>query len=63
MFAEPLAVSLVLHVHIAVRLTSVSLVVLAAFANSPAARSCSSLAAIGFALWVSMEAFRAWEWA
>ena len=33
---------------------------LAALANSPAARSCSSLAAVGFDFWVSIEALRAW---
>ena len=41
-------------------LTSVSVVLFAAFANSPAARSCSSLAAVGFVLWVSLAAFLAW---
>lgn len=34
-----------------------------AIANSPAARSCSSLAARGFDLRVSKRAFRAWVWA
>ena len=40
-------------------LTSGSPVLFAALANSPAARSCSSLAAIGFAFFVSENAFLA----
>ena len=44
-------------------LTSGSEVPCAAVANSPAARSCSSLAATGFDLRVSETALRAWVWA
>lgn len=42
------------------RLTSWSELFCAAVANSPAARSCSSLAATGFDLRVSSTAFLAW---
>jgi hypothetical protein len=43
--------------------TSRSLLLWAAVANSPAAKSCSSLAATGFDLRVSRTALRAWVWA
>lgn len=45
------------------RLTSLSELFRAAVANSPAARSCSSLAATGLDLRVSKTAFRACVWA
>ena len=44
-------------------LTSWSELFCAAVANSPAAKSCSSLAATGLDLRVSSTAFRAWVWA